>query len=102
MLLASLIIWRPVLFSRYLFVMTGLYIFWIAYLLGLERNKIAIGVICTGIIILSTITNIMNINLFYDKGNVEVYDYIKQDLQEGDVFIFSDVGPRRSNKCSIS
>lgn len=101
MLLASLIIWRPVLFSRYLFVMTGLYIFWMAYLFGLEKNKILIGVICTAIIILSTITNIYNIKLFYNKGNVEVYDYIEENLQEGDIFIFSDVGPRRSYKFSI-
>ena len=102
MLLASLIIWRPVFFSRYLFVMTGLYIFWIAYLMSLEKNKIVIMSICTMIMLVSTMTNIMNINLFYDKGNVEVYDYIRNDLQKNDIFIYSDVGPRWSNVCCVS
>lgn len=102
MLLASLIIWRPVLFSRYLFVMTGLYIFWMAYLMSLEKNKIVMACICSVIVILSTIINVMNINLFYDKGNVEVYDYIGNEIQEGDIFIYSDVGPRRSSCSSIS
>ncbi|MDE5830573.1 MAG: glycosyltransferase family 39 protein, partial [Clostridia bacterium] len=46
MLLISLIIWRPVLFSRYLFVITGLYIFWIAYMFSLEKNKILVLTIC--------------------------------------------------------
>lgn len=93
MLLISLIIWRPVLFSRYLFVMTGLYIFWIAYMFSLEKNRILILVICSIIIILGTISNVTNINLYYDYGNVEVYDYLKENLQEGDIIVYSDVGP---------
>lgn len=102
MLLASLIIWRPVFFSRYLFVMTGLYIFWIAYLMSLEKNKIMIMSICTIIMLVSTMTNIMNINLFYDENNVKVYDYIGNDIQKDDIFIYSDVGPRWCNGSSIS
>lgn len=92
MLLISLIIWRPVLFSRYLFVMTGLYIFWIAYMFSLEKNKVLMGIIFTVITILGTITNITNIDLFYEPGNVEVYDYLEENLQEGDMIVFSDVG----------
>lgn len=93
MLLISLIIWRPVLFSRYLFVMTGLYIFWIAYMFSLEKNRYLIFGICAVITILGAISNITNINLFYDYGNVEVYDYLKENLQEGDIIVYSDVGP---------
>ena len=93
MLLISLIIWRPVLFSRYLFVITGLYIFWISYMFSLEKNKILILLICCIITIIGTISNITNINLYYDYGNVEVYDYLKENLEEGDIIIYSDVGP---------
>lgn len=93
MLLISLIIWRPVLFSRYLFVITGLYIFWIAYMFSLEKNKILILTICIVIIILGTLSNITNIKLYYDYGNVEIYDYLKENLQEGDIIVYSDVGP---------
>lgn len=92
MLLISLIIWRPVLFSRYLFVITGLYIFWIAYMFSLEKNKILICAICIIIVILGTLSNITNINLFYNYGNVEVYDYIKDNLKEDDIFLYIDPG----------
>lgn len=94
MLLASLIIWRPVLFSRYLFVMTGLYIFWMAYLMSLEKNGIILASICSVIVIFSSIINVMNMKLFYYPENVEVYDYIGNEIQKEDIFIYSDVGPR--------
>ena len=92
MLLISLIIFRPVLFSRYLFVMTGLYIFCIAYLLGLENRRAVLGVICAIIIVLGSISNITNINLYYNRENVSVYDYIGKELKDGDIMVFSDIG----------
>ena len=92
MLLISLIILQPVLFSRYLFVMTGLYIFWISYLLATEKNKIITGLICLVIIILGTMSNITNITMHYYSGNTEVYDYIKDEIKEDDIFIFSNIG----------
>lgn len=93
MFIASLLIQRPVFFARYLFVMTGLYIFWIAYLLSLENNKIVMGIICTVIVVISSICNIMNIQYFGYKENVEVYSYLEENLKEGDLIIYSDVGP---------
>lgn len=69
---------------------------------SLEKNKVLMGIIFALITILGTMSNITNINLFYDKGNVEVYDYLKENLQEGDIIVYSDVGPRRSYIISIS
>lgn len=92
MLLISLIIFRPVLFSRYLFVMTGLYIFTIAYLLGFEKNKIIIGVTLAAIVILGTISNITNIKLYSNQENISVYDYIGEEIKDGDIMVFSDIG----------
>ncbi len=95
MLLISLI-WQPILFSRYLFVITGLYIFWIAYMLSKEVNIWVLFVIYILIVVLGTMSNVENINLYYNKENIDVYDYIGSELQEGDIIIYSDVGPRRS------
>lgn len=92
MLLISLIIFRPVLFSRYLFVMTGLYIFFIAYLLGLEKNKIILSVICVAIILLGSISNITNIKLYYNKENISVYDYIGEEIKDEDIIVYANVG----------
>jgi len=93
MFIASLLIQRPVFFARYLLVMTGLYIFWIAYLLSLENNKIVFGVICTVIIVVSFICNITNIKYFHNKENVAVYSYLEENIEEGDILIYSDIGP---------
>ena len=72
--------------------MTGLYIFWIAYLFSLEKNKIVICSICSIIIILGTVSNITNINLYYNKENVSVYDYIGEEIKEDDILVYTDIG----------
>lgn len=82
MFIASLIIQRPVFFARYLFVMTGLYIFWIAYLLSLENNKVVLAIICTLITVIAIICNVMNIKYFLNKANVEACEYLKENIKE--------------------
>lgn len=92
MLLISLVIFQPVFFSRYLFVMTGLYIFWIAYLMAKEEKKIVTYIICAVILVLGTISNITNIELYYNSANTEIYDYLKENMQDGDIIIYQDIG----------
>lgn len=69
---------------------------------SLEKNRVLMSVICAIIIVLGTISNFTNIDLYYNPGNVEVYDYLKENLQEGDIIVYSDVGPRRCNFSYVS
>ena len=90
MLLISII--RPILYSRYLLVMTGFYIFALAFILEKENNKIIKTVILIIIIGLALFSNIQNIFINYDKSNMEVYNYIKEDIKSDDIIIYSNIG----------
>lgn len=101
MFIITIIIWRPIFFSRYLFVVTGLYVFTMAFIMSTEKNKfITIG-ICGVIVILGTMSNVTNIKMHYNSGNTEVYDYLRENMQEGDIIVYSDIGVRRSCISSI-
>lgn len=92
MFVISQVMSQAVLFSRYLFVMTGLYIFGIAYLLNTEKSKVIICIVCTIIVILGTYANITNITMNYSKGNMEIYNYIKENIKEDDIIVYSNIG----------
>lgn len=81
----------PILYARYLFTITGLIIFAIAYLLAKENNKFIIGFIC-GIILTMSINNvIINIQENYDNSNSEPIEYLKENLQPEDIIIYSSI-----------
>lgn len=82
----------PILYSRYLLVMTGLYIFALAYILSLEKNKIIYSIICIVILTLGIISNIQNIQINYNSSNNEIYTYIKEEIQEDDILVYSNIG----------
>lgn len=92
MLVISQVMSQAVLFSRYLFVMTGLYIFGMAYILSTEKSKIITGIVCTIIVALGTYANITNITMNYSKGNMEIYDYINENIKEDDIIVYSNIG----------
>ena len=88
----SLIIWRPIIYARYFLVVTGLLIFAIAYVMGKIGNKkgnIAM-IILTVLVSLAVNINLMETN--YDKSNQEPFEYIKENVQEGDIFIYGNEG----------
>lgn len=92
MYIASKVMGQDILFSRYLLVMTGLYIFCASYLLSKENNKIVLGIICLGIIILGIESNITNMQLYYNKANTEIYDYLNEEIKEDDIIVYSNIG----------
>ncbi len=102
MFIITIIIWRPIFFSRYLFVVTGLYVFTLAFIMSTEKNKFITLGICAVIVVLGTISNITNTKMHYNKGNTEVYDYLRENMQEGDIIVYSDIGVRWSCIISIS
>ena len=92
MCIISIIISQAVLFSRYLFVMTGLYIFWMSFMMTQEKNKFLTIGICAVIVVLGTISNITNIKMHYYHGNEEVYNYIRREIEPDDIFVYSNIG----------
>lgn len=90
MLAASII--TPILFSRYLMVMTGLYIFTLAFIISKEKKKWVTILICTIILILGIISNTTNVSINYDKSNMKQIEYIKENIQENDIIVYSNIG----------
>ena len=82
----------PLLYSRYLLVMTGLYIFTIAFILAKEKNKIITAIICAVVLALGIVSNIQNIQINYDPSNREVYEYICEEIKSDDIIIYSNIG----------
>lgn len=81
-----------ILYARYLFTITGLLIFAISYLLAKENNKFIIGIICGAITIMS-LMNLVNIKEEnYDKSNGEIVSFLKENVQENDIIVYSDMG----------
>lgn len=82
----------PILYARYLFTITGLLMFTICYFLSKENNKLIIGIICGAIIIMSCNNLIENVEANYDKSNNEPIEYLKENLQDGDIMMYADMG----------
>ena len=81
-----------ILYYRYLFVITGLYIFAVSFILGKEENKVAIFAILSVIAILGIYSNINMMKNNYSSTNNEPIDYIKEKIQEDDIIVFEDIG----------
>ncbi len=82
----------PLLYSRYLVVITGLYIFTLAFVIAKEENKNIILLICAVVLALGIKSNIDNVNFNYYPENLKVYDYIDENIQEGDIIVYSNIG----------
>lgn len=90
MLLVSLI--SPILFSRYLFVMTGLYIFTLAFFMAKEKKKWISAVVCGITLLLAIVSNTMNFQINYDQSNMKQIDYLKENVQPDDILVYSNIG----------
>lgn len=82
----------PILYSRYLLIMTGLYIFGIAYMMATEKNKIITYTICGIVLVLGIISNVQNVQINYDSSNMAVRNYIKEEIKEDDIIVYSNIG----------
>ena len=90
MLIVSII--SPILFSRYLFVMTGLYIFTMAYIMSKEKNKYITISIVTVILLMGLGSMIKNVQINYDSSNMKQIEYLKENIKEGDIILYSNIG----------
>ena len=81
-----------ILYYRYLFVITGLYIFAVSFILGKEQNKIEIISVLAVIAILGIYNNIVMMKDNYDYSNQEPIKYLNENVKEGDTIVYADFG----------
>ena len=91
-ILITIILDSSILYYRYLFVITGLYIFAVSYILAKTNNKYLIAIVCIVVLFLGIHNNIIQIRDNYAKENNEPFKYLKENVQDGDVFVFNEVG----------
>lgn len=95
-IIAALIITKvlktSILYYRYLFVITGLYIFTVSYILSKENNKYIIAGICLVIFVLGITNTVVEIKENYSTGNGKQIEYLKENIKEGDVLVYNNIG----------
>lgn len=91
-IVVSLIIWRPIIYARYLLVVTSLLVFTFAYIMakiGNKKGNIAILILT---VVVATIVNVNLSQINYDKSNQEPIKYLQENMQEGDILVYSNEG----------
>lgn len=79
-----------ILLYRYFFVITGLYIFAISYILAKSKNKKIVILICVITALLSISSNIKMIKENYAVENGKQIEYLKENIQANDVIVSTD------------
>ncbi len=82
----------PILFPRYLMVLTGIYIFSLAFILSKENNKWIIAIACIIILALGITSNVINTMINYDSSNMKQIEYLQENIEEDDIIIYSNIG----------
>lgn len=82
----------PILYARYLIVITGLYIFGLAFFMAKEKRKWVTGLICTIILILGCISNVSNMMINYDERNMKQIEYLEENIKPEDILVYSNIG----------
>lgn len=82
----------PILYPRYLMAITGILIFFIADIMSKEKETYITIEICIIIFVTSLISNIEIINNNYDKSNMTQIEYLKENIKEEDILIYSNIG----------
>ena len=82
----------PVLYARYLFTITGLLIFFLSFFMAKEKNKYITIAICIIIGIMAIVNNVKVCKENYDASNGKQIEYLKENLQSGDIIIYKEIG----------
>lgn len=84
------IVKAPILYSRYMLNVTGLFIFFIAYIMSKEKNHYRTIAICSLIVIVAMFVNLKCISENYEKNNMEVDKFISEKIKEDDIIIYGN------------
>lgn len=86
----SLIIWRPIIYARYMLCVMGLFIFFLAYTMAKKGFKYINLLVCIVSMIMSLYININFINTNYDESNSKPIAFVKDDIQDNDIILLNN------------
>ena len=89
-LIITAVMKTSILYYRYLFVVTGLLIFFISYFLGKEKNKYILGTICIITLALGIWSNYLQIKEAYNPNNMTQIAYLKENVKPDDIIVFDE------------
>lgn len=81
-----------ILYYRYLFVITGLYIFTLSFIISKEQNKKIVIAVCLITAILGISSNLIMTKDNYSSKNMKQIEYLNSNIQEGDLIVYTDIG----------
>ncbi len=84
------IVKAPILYARYMLNVTGLFMFFMAYIMSKEKNQYRTVAICALIVIVSVFMNFDRIVENYDPSNIEVDKFISEKIKEDDIIIYGN------------
>lgn len=90
-LVVTLVLGTAILYYRYIFVVTGLMFFAIIFMFLKGDKKYTIA-LCLVILITGIVNNIVMIKENYDSSNMQQIEYLKENIQEGDVLVYTNPG----------
>lgn len=84
--------YRPVFIPRYMIPMSPLLIFAFATILAKEDKKIIKAIVCIGLIGMFAWNGYTYLKTSYDPKNQEPIEYIRDQIKEGDIIIYKEIG----------
>lgn len=82
----------PILYARYFLNLTGLFIFFMAFFIAKDKNKLLTIMICLITLAVAILVNLNVSKMNYAENNKVPLEYVKQDLQQGDMMLFGNRG----------
>lgn len=82
----------PILYARYFLNLTGLFIFFMAFFIAKDKNKLLTIMICLITLAVAILVNLNVSKMNYAENNKVPLEYVKQDLQQGDMILFGNRG----------
>lgn len=80
-IIITVVLKTSIVYYRYLFVITGLYIFGVSFILAKEKNKVCVIVILALIVGLGIYNNILLIRDNYSASNLEPLRYMRENIR---------------------
>jgi len=82
----------PILYARYMLNVTGLFIFFMAFIMAKEKNGYRTIAICSLIVLVSICVNLVCITDNYDKYNKETTNFISERIEDNDIILHGNPG----------
>lgn len=82
----------PILYARYFLNLTGLFIFFMAFYMAKGGKKVLTIIACVLTLVTGILVNINVTKMNYDQSNKLPLEYVKQDVQQGDLIIYGNEG----------